>query len=54
MASAADLNAAAATLRRLVDATADLPDDGPADARLRDRLELAAAVLEAASGRCPG
>ena len=45
-----DLREAARVLRGIVEATADLPDDSRSDAQLRDRLELAAAVLAAAAG----
>ena len=38
---------AAATIRRVVELTTGLADDSQADARLRDRLELAADVLDA-------
>jgi len=42
---------AARALHRIVELTEVLADDGPPDAALRDRLELAAAVLEAEDGR---
>ena len=45
-----DLRDAARVLRHIVEATTGLPDDSLADAQLRDRLELAAAVLAAAVG----
>lgn len=44
-----DLRQAARVLRRVVAITADLADDSPRDAQLRDRLELAADVLDAAT-----
>lgn len=44
----AEMRSAARTVRKIVERTANLPDDTPADERLRDRLELAAAVLERA------
>ena len=44
-----DLTEAAASLRKITDLTAALPDDSPTDAQLRDRLDLAADVLDAAS-----
>lgn len=47
MASRRALRQAAMTLRKVADLTTGLPDDSPADARLRDRLDLAAAVLDA-------
>ena len=37
---------AATTLRKITEATTGLPDDSVADAALRDRLELAASVLD--------
>lgn len=49
MPTARDLRQAADTLRRIVELTEDLPDDSPPDAALRDRLELAADVLEGAA-----
>jgi len=52
MLSTADMHEAAESLRRVVAATENLPDDSPSDARLRDRLELAADVLDAA-GEAP-
>ena len=45
-----DLREAARVLRCIVEATADLPGDSPSAAQLRDRLELAAAVLAAVAG----
>jgi hypothetical protein len=48
--SKADLRRAAASLRKIVTETADLPDDGPWDGGLRDRLDLAADVLYAPAG----
>ena len=39
--------AAARTLRQIVELTDALPEDGPAEAALRDRIALAAATLEA-------
>ena len=45
-----DLREAAHVLHGIAEATADLPDDSPSAAQLRDRLELAAAVLAAAAG----
>ena len=50
VASANDLRRTARSLRKVVELTEGLPEDSPADARLRDRLELAADVLEAAAG----
>ena len=44
-----ELQQAAEMLRQIVEQTTDLPDDTLADARLRDRLALAAAVLDAAA-----
>jgi len=44
-----DLRQAARVLRRIAEATTGLPDDSPADAQLRDRLELSADVLDAAA-----
>jgi len=51
MPSNRDLRQVADTLRRIVELTEHLPDDSSPDAALRDRLELAADVLEGA-GRC--
>jgi hypothetical protein len=42
-----DMRQAAESLRKLADRTTGLPEDSPADAQLRDRLELAADVLDA-------
>jgi hypothetical protein len=42
-----DLEEAARSLRLIVDKTSGLPDSTLVDARLQERLELAAAVLEA-------
>ncbi len=49
MPSAKQLREAARKLRLVSELTERLPDDSPPDAALRDRLELAADVLEAAS-----
>jgi hypothetical protein len=37
---------AAESLRKVAELTTGLPEESPADARLRDRLELAADVLD--------
>ena len=47
MPSTADLCWAANTIRLIVTRTAGLPDDTPPAGALRDRLELAADVLDA-------
>jgi hypothetical protein len=47
MARTSDRRATVRALRRIVELTEDLSEDAPADAALRDRLELAAALLEA-------
>jgi len=44
-----DMHQAAASLRKITVLTADLAGDSPTDAQLRERLELAADVLDAAS-----
>lgn len=44
--SAETCRRAAESLRRVVAATAGLPDDSPHDAQLRDRLDFAATVLD--------
>lgn len=49
--SRADLATAAGAVRKIVVRTAELPDDAPADELLRERLTLAADVLDAAAGR---
>lgn len=49
MASNRDLHRAARSIRAIIEATANLPDDSPHDAQLRDRLDLAADVLDAAA-----
>lgn len=49
MARRDDLRRTADSLRRLVIATEGLPVNSLADARLRDRLEFAAVILEVAS-----
>lgn len=41
------MHKAAESLRKIAASTLGLPDDSPADARLRDQLELAADVLDA-------
>jgi len=46
-----DLRQVANTLCRIVELTEHLPEDSPPDATLRDRPELAAAVLEAEDRR---
>lgn len=46
---ARDLRRAADSLRQIVALTERLPDESPPDAALRDRLELAADVLEGAA-----
>lgn len=52
--SGRDLREAARVLRKVVEVTSDLPDaDSPNDARLRDRLELAADTLDAAAESDP-
>ena len=53
MPSKADLRRAAATLRKLASETENLLDDTPKDGQLRERLELAADVLDATSARQP-
>jgi len=45
-----DLHAAAEQLRKISALTEGLPGDSPNDARLRDRLELSADVLDATAG----
>lgn len=40
---------AAATIRRVVELTTGLPEDSRSDAQLRDRLDLAADVLDASA-----
>lgn len=45
-----DTHKAAQSLRKIADLTYGLPEDSPADAHLRDRLELAADVLDAVVG----
>ena len=47
--SKGEMHRAAEVLRRVVATTRGLPDDSPADAHLRDRLDLAADVLDATS-----
>jgi hypothetical protein len=49
MPSNRNLRQAADTLHRIVELTEQLPDDSPPDRALRDRLELAADVLEGAA-----
>lgn len=49
MPSNRDLRQAAESMRRIVELTEHLPGDSPPDASLRDRLELAAEVLDSAS-----
>lgn len=44
-----DLRRAARSIRRIVENTAGLPGDSPRDAQLRERLDLAAHVLDAAA-----
>ena len=44
-----DTSKAAESLRKVAALTSNLPDDSPSDAKLRDRLELAAEVLDAAA-----
>ena len=44
--TSADLHTAAEQLRKISAMTEGLPGDSPNDARLRDRLELAADVLD--------
>jgi hypothetical protein len=44
-----DICKAAESLRKVAALTVGLPDDSPADAKPRDRLELAAEVLDAAA-----
>ncbi len=44
-----ELRRAAETLREVVAATAGLPEDSPDDKQLRERLTLAAVVLDAAA-----
>jgi hypothetical protein len=44
-----DISKAAERLRKAAALTVGLPDDSLADAKLRDRLELAAEVLDAAA-----
>jgi hypothetical protein len=51
MPTAGQLRAAARQLRLISELTEHLPDDSPQDAALRDRLELAADVLEGAAKR---
>lgn len=46
MPSKHQLREVARQLRLISELTEDLPDDSPPDSALRDRLELAAAVLE--------
>jgi len=48
-----DLRQVANTLRRIVELTEHLPEDSPPDAALRDRLELAADVLEGTAKKSP-
>jgi hypothetical protein len=43
----ADVEQAVESLRTIAELTTGLPDDSPSDAQLRDRLDLAADVLEA-------
>ncbi|HAM02706.1 MAG TPA: hypothetical protein DCQ30_10860 [Acidimicrobiaceae bacterium] len=45
--SRATVRRAVEALRRIAAHTTGLPDDSPADSQLRDRLELAADVLDA-------
>ena len=45
-----DFRKAAESLRKIAGETAGLPDDSLTDAQLRDRLELAADVLDATAG----
>jgi hypothetical protein len=46
-----ELKEAAASLRRIMELTAELNQDSQADAAFRERLELAAEVLEVAATR---
>jgi hypothetical protein len=47
--TASQLRGAARQLRLISELTEHLPEDSPSDAALRDRLELAAEVLEGAA-----
>ena len=49
MPSAHDLRRAVRSIRAIIEKTTDLPDDSPRSAQLRDRLSLAADVLDAAA-----
>ena len=51
--STKEMRHAAISLRKIAEATTGLPDDSPTDARMRDRLELAADVLDAGAGADP-
>lgn len=51
MPTVSQLRAAARQLRLVSELTEHLPDDSPPDAGLRDRLELAADILECAAKR---
>ncbi len=53
MPSPEDIHRSAEIVRKLVALTEGLPDDSPVDARLRDRLELAADVLDATAEADP-
>jgi hypothetical protein len=45
--NATNTSKATGSLRKIADLTTGLPEDSPVDAQLRDRLELAADVLDA-------
>ena len=54
MTKAEDLFQTSEALRRIIELTSGLPEDSQADAAFRERLELAAEVLNAAANPSTG